>query len=211
VAFDAFTFDSKTRQLRRHGVEVHLTPKAFDLLTILIEEAPRVVPKPELHERLWTRTFVSEAALVGLVKQLRRALEDSDSGQPLIRTSHGVGYSFAAPLASLRGAEGASAWMIVGSRRIGLRPGEHIVGRDPTCTVCLDAAGVSRRHARLTIGLAAAHLEDLASKNGTTVGDIRLTTRITLRDGDLIRFGPVSAIFRSSGEGLSTETLGRNG
>ena len=96
--FDEFTLDVDRRQLSRLGVDVHLTPKAFDLLALLIDQAPRVVHKAELHERLWPGTFVSDATLVGLVKELRRALEARDSALPLIRTAHRVGYAFGGSL-----------------------------------------------------------------------------------------------------------------
>ena len=75
-------------RLLREGSDVHLTPKAFDLLAALIEAAPRVLPKRELHERLWPGGVVSDATLVGMVKELRRALGDQDSPAPLIRTVH---------------------------------------------------------------------------------------------------------------------------
>jgi DNA-binding response OmpR family regulator len=52
VRFGAFVIDSGRRQLTRNGVEVHLTPKAFDLLVLLVEESPRVIRKDELHARL---------------------------------------------------------------------------------------------------------------------------------------------------------------
>ena len=50
----------------------------------------------EIHDRLWPGVFVAEATLVGLVKELRRSLADHDRRSPIIRTSHGVGYAFAA-------------------------------------------------------------------------------------------------------------------
>jgi DNA-binding response OmpR family regulator len=72
--FATWTFDSDRRLVTEESGEVvHLTPKAFDLLTILIVEAPRVVRKDELHRRLWPGAFVSDATLVGLVKEIRRA------------------------------------------------------------------------------------------------------------------------------------------
>src|SRR6476660_5084206 len=43
VRFGAFTLNSDQRQLTREGEDVHLTPKAFDLLGLLVAEAPRVV------------------------------------------------------------------------------------------------------------------------------------------------------------------------
>ena len=96
LRFGLFTLDSDRRQLtHRESGELHLTPKAFDLLALLVAEAPRVVRKGELHERLWPGTFVSDATLVGLVKEIRRTLDDRDADAPLIRTAHGVGYAFA--------------------------------------------------------------------------------------------------------------------
>ena len=74
--FAGFILDSDRRQLLRDSAEVHLTPKAFDLLTLLVTEAPRVVSKPELHRHLWPTTFVSDTTLVGLVKELSTAFRN---------------------------------------------------------------------------------------------------------------------------------------
>src|SRR6187402_3734860 len=95
VRFGGFTLDAAQRQLRNQDGEVRLTPMAFNLLTVLATDAPRVVPKQELHERLWPDSYVSEATLTGLVKELRRAL-DAPGPSSYIRTAHGVGYAFAA-------------------------------------------------------------------------------------------------------------------
>src|SRR4051812_30845488 len=62
--FGAFALDSDLRQVTCEGREIHLTPKAFDLLTLLIADAGRVMTKKELHERLWPDSFVSDATLV---------------------------------------------------------------------------------------------------------------------------------------------------
>jgi DNA-binding winged helix-turn-helix (wHTH) protein len=69
---------------------VHLTPLAFTLLDLLIAEAPRVFTKEELHSRLWPDTFVSDAALTSLIKELRRALDDREA-RALIRTVNRIG------------------------------------------------------------------------------------------------------------------------
>src|SRR5215469_9939644 len=99
MRFNGFELAEEQRQLLKNGVEMHLTPKAFDLLALLVAETPRVVRKDELHQRLWPGTFVSDATLVGLIKELRRALEDRDERARLIRTAHGVGYAFAGRIA----------------------------------------------------------------------------------------------------------------
>ncbi len=208
VRFGGFELDSATRQLTRGGGEVHVTPKAFDLLALLADEAPRVVTKAELHERLWPGTFVSDATLVGLVKELRRALDDRDAQTPIIRTAHGVGYAMAAPVTreSIRRTP-TSHWVVVGGRRVALNVGPNVIGRDPAAAVCLDGAGVSRRHAQIVIGEHRAVLEDLGSKNGTTIGGDLVRGKVSLRDGDQIHVGPVLVLYHASASGISTETV----
>jgi DNA-binding winged helix-turn-helix (wHTH) protein len=212
IRFAAFTLDDVRRQLLRDGTAIHLTPKAYDLLALLASEAPRVVGKVELHERLWPGTFVADATLVGLVKEVRRALDDHDSDRPLIRTVHRVGYAFAAPFerAAPAATSTASYWLVLKGERLALHPGENIVGRDPAAGVWLDAAGVSRRHARIVVDAAGAQIEDLGSKNGTMVDDAPVGAPMALQDGNRIAFGSTVTLFRSSTGGMSTETHARD-
>ena len=206
--FGAFTLDSDRRQVTRDGEAIHLTPKAFDLLSQLVDEAPRVVRKNEIHERLWPGTFVSDATLVGLVKELRRALSDRDESAPILRTAHGVGYAFAVPLDQAPSRQPvACRWIMAGGRRVALSDGENIIGRDPTAVVFLDVAGVSRRHARIVVEAGDVLLEDLGSKNGTRIRGTSVTDRIALCDGDRIQVGPVLVIFHASASGMSTDTI----
>ena len=99
--FGSFALAIDSRRLTRAGADLHLTPKAFDLLALLVDAAPRVVPKAELHARLWPDTFVSDSTLVGLVKEVRRVLGDADADAPIVRTVARVGYAFAAPPATV--------------------------------------------------------------------------------------------------------------
>jgi DNA-binding winged helix-turn-helix (wHTH) protein len=208
--FGRFELDLDRRQLFSHGNEMHLTPKAFDLLALLVAEAPRVVRKDELHQRLWADTFVSDATLVGLIKEVRRALDDHDATSPIVRTAHGVGYAFAAELQRVATALPAvSRWIVAGSRRIQLAEGENVVGRDPTAVVQLDAAGISRRHARIIVSAAGVHIEDLGSKNGTMVNEKPVATSVPLHDGDRICIGAIVVVYHASTSGLSTETIVR--
>lgn len=205
--FGPFEFDADQRQLRRDGAEIHLTPKAFDLLGLLIEHAPRVIPKAELHRTMWPTTFVSDATLVGLIKELRRALGDRDRTAPIIRTVQRVGYAFCRALTG--SAAMLSRWIVVGGRRVPLTEGENTIGRDPLSTVWIDFASVSRHHARIVVGDSRAVLEDVGSKNGTTVGAEPLVGARELCDGDRLAFGSVDAVFFSSESGLPTVTQGQ--
>jgi DNA-binding winged helix-turn-helix (wHTH) protein len=204
--FGSFEIDLQRRQLRRGEQELHLTPKAFDLLSLLVDAAPRVVPKSELHQRLWPAGVVTDATLVGLVKEIRRVIEDVDPQAPLIRTAHRVGYAFDAPVTRTPQPPRLTHWLIVGERRIALVEGENIIGRDPDVNVWLDFATISRRHARLTVTSTGTVIEDLGSKNGTSVDGTRITTSQALRNGQQFTCGRIEMTYRESSVGLPTAT-----
>jgi DNA-binding winged helix-turn-helix (wHTH) protein len=202
VRFDAFTIDTDTRQLLAADGELHLSPKAFELLRILVENRPRALSKDELHEHLWPATFVSEVNLATLIAEIRDALGDDARKPRFIRTAHRFGYAFCASASDVR-ASGARAsktfcWLIIDGRRVPLHPGENILGRDPDEGIQLDSPTVSRRHARILINADAATIEDLESKNGTFLRGERLSAAAPLTNGDEIRAGSIVLRFRKS-------------
>ena len=69
VTFGGYCLDLGTRQLLHSKIEVRLSPKAFDLLHVLVENRTRAVSKAELHDRLWPGTFVTDANLTVLVAE----------------------------------------------------------------------------------------------------------------------------------------------
>lgn len=211
MRFGDFELDVEQRRLTRHGTDVHLTPMAFNLLALLVGEAPRVVPKQELHERLWPRTFVSEATLLGLVKELRRALDDREA-RVTIRTVNRVGYAFGAVLerqaAGRRRQSQTTHWLVLNGRHMTLNPGTNLIGRDPDAAVWLDTSRVSRRHAQIVIDQGGVRLEDLGSKNGTIVGNQRLDGPSLLRDGDRFTIGGLTLTYREATIGATTDTEG---
>jgi Tol biopolymer transport system component/DNA-binding winged helix-turn-helix (wHTH) protein len=94
IRFGTFTLDIETRQLTSAGREIHLEPKAFELLSALVLERPKALSKADLQERLWPGTFVSEANLSNLVAQIRAALGDPARASKFVRTAHRFGYAF---------------------------------------------------------------------------------------------------------------------
>ena len=143
-----------------------------------------------------------------MVKEVRRGLGDDHEGS-LIRTAHRVGYAFAGSIDA--GPDPAASavtthWLVVGSRRIALRNGANLIGRDPEATVWLDVLGVSRRHAQITLERGAATLEDLGSKNGTMLGDRPIHGRVALRNADRIQIASQLLILHESSHGMSTAT-----
>ena len=94
VRFGQFDLDSDTRQLVRAGEEVHLSPKAFAVLSVLLDRRPNVVAKADLFGEIWPDVFVVDGNLNVLVGEIRRALDDDPQSPRFIRTVHGVGYAF---------------------------------------------------------------------------------------------------------------------
>ncbi len=93
-----------------------------------------------------------------------------------------------------------SARLVMGGREIALASGASILGRLPEATLWIDSAGVSRRHARITVSEAGASIEDLGSTNGTYVNGERVSGERPLSDGDEIRLGPIEIVFRAPSE-----------
>jgi DNA-binding winged helix-turn-helix (wHTH) protein len=93
--FGDWTLDSEARELRCRGEAVHIAPKTFHLLELLIEYRQKALSRKELADLLWPSTFVSESSLATLVKELRVVLGDSARGSRFVRTVFGHGYAFA--------------------------------------------------------------------------------------------------------------------
>ena len=208
--FDPFVLDTGTRQLLRGSEAVELSPKAFDLLTVLLESRPLALGKQDLHARVWPSTFVSDTSLSTLVNEIRVALEDSARRPRFIRTVHGYGYAFcgnAEALASGRIAAGVRYWIRWEGREISLAEGVNLVGRDLGSAVKIDLPEVSRRHASITVASAHATIEDLGSRNGTFVGDEPVAAPRQLRDGNEIRLGTVVLTFHVAADGVTTQAI----
>ncbi len=97
-AFSDFYLDLGCRELRHGDEVVKLRGKVFDMLALLITHRDRVVCKDELVEHVWMGRNISETTVSSSVKELRRALGDSGKTQRLIKTVHGKGFRFVAPL-----------------------------------------------------------------------------------------------------------------
>jgi pSer/pThr/pTyr-binding forkhead associated (FHA) protein len=89
--------------------------------------------------------------------------------------------------------------------------GEHFVGRDPDVEVRLEAATVSRRHAKLVVRDDRAAIEDLGSKNGTWRAGDRVTSPTPLADGDSVHIGSVLLTFHVRTTATTTVTHVRSG
>lgn len=106
--FGAFRLDVGERLLLRDGASVPITPKAFDLLLVLVEQQGHLLEKEKLLKLVWPDTFVEEANLSYNISLIRKALGEAETGQKFIETVPKRGYRFAAEVREVT-AESASA------------------------------------------------------------------------------------------------------
>jgi DNA-binding winged helix-turn-helix (wHTH) protein len=211
--FDPFAVDIDARLLLRAGRPVHLSPKAFDLLAHLIAQRPRAIPRQELYDLLWPKTFVVDTNLPLLISEIRQALGDGE--HVVIRTVHRHGYAFAADARetskrSVRaeGRDEAPHLLVYGRIEFPLLPGENVVGRDVNASVRIASTVLSRRHAAITIDAAGATVRDLNSKNGTRVDGRPVDAPMQLHDGAVVSFGTIEVIYRRLAPDAATVTAG---
>jgi len=208
--FGRFVLDCETRELLRDGVEIRVSPKAFELLAMLVRNRTRAVSKAELLEKLWPSTFVEETNLASLAAEIRRALGDDASAPAFLRTIHRFGYRFVGDVAesdpTLVGRTVAKPCLIYENRTMILLEGANILGRAPDATIQCESSGVSRHHASVIVSRDGVTLQDLGSKNGTYLQHRRITSA-PLADGDEIRIGNATLTFRSEPPLAPTDTV----
>jgi DNA-binding winged helix-turn-helix (wHTH) protein len=209
--FGDCNLDGKSHTLRRKGHVIHLTPKAFELLKLLLERHPAVVSKQEIMEHLWPGTFVSEANIPNLIAEIREASGDSSDQPRYIRTVHRLGYAFYAKVNIVNedaqdSGRSSLFSLIIDGRESRLIEGDNIIGRGEKCQVIVNSSTVSRRHTRIRVGRDVALVSDLNSKNGTFVRGTRIQGLYHVKDGDEIQIGEIKMIFRQLDRTRPTKT-----
>jgi DNA-binding winged helix-turn-helix (wHTH) protein len=209
INFSEYSLDLATRQLLRGRTEIRISPKGFELLSLLVEHRTRAVSKAELHERLWPDTFVTDANLSVLIAELRAALHDRPGAPRFIRTVRGFGYGFCGDVSNVLETPDLPrrCWVVLHGREIALQEGDNIIGRDETATVPLNLPSVSRRHARIVVSPQHAVVEDLGSKNGTFLGNDRITQAVRLTDLDELQIGSARLLVRIMTADSPTESV----
>jgi DNA-binding winged helix-turn-helix (wHTH) protein len=210
VQFGDFTFDAETRELKRGATPVHLSPKAFRFLELLLENRPKALSKPDLQEKIWPNTFVSEENLASLAAEARDAIGEDGRSALFVRTVYGFGYAFSGEASDARQPATPTPprrhFLAEGKREYELAQGENVVGREVDAAVRIDDSTVSRHHARLLVEGPEVTVEDLDSKNGSFVEGKQLKAPRRLRSGDIVKFGSVVMTFRTISPDASTES-----
>lgn len=208
--FGEYMLDTATREVLREARSLHISPKALDLLQMLIEARPRALSKQEILDHVWAGTFISEGTLSVVVSELRNVLDDDPREPRFIRTVQRFGYAFCAEFELLpehSGAVEAAFRLLWGGREISLTPGKNLLGRSRESVAWIDDPSISRRHAVIEISADHVSIHDLGSRNGTFVDGRRINERETLKDGDPITLGRVPMVFRVFRDGGPTASV----
>ena len=91
---DDIVVEPRAHRLERAGVALQVEPKAYAVLTALLQQAGDVVSKDELLDAAWGHRHVTPGVLSRAISQLRRALGDCAARPHYIATVHSLGYRF---------------------------------------------------------------------------------------------------------------------
>lgn len=200
VRFGVFELDLRTGELRRKGVKVALQEQPFEVLAMLVAQPGELVTREALRRALWPESvFVGfDHGLNKAVGKIRDALGDLAESPRYVETLERRGYRFIAPAEPVASrteppppepGEGIVARLCWNGQSLPLAQGEHIIGRDLAAAIWLESPTVSRHHARLVVTASAVTVEDLGSRNGTSVNGRPADTRVLLVSGDEIMVG----------------------
>jgi TolB-like protein/Flp pilus assembly protein TadD len=94
--FGSFTLDLARRGLFRGEERISLTPKSFDALCVLVEQAGAAVDKTTLLTEVWSDVAVEENSLAKAISEIRKALGEQSAAPRFVATLPGHGYRFIA-------------------------------------------------------------------------------------------------------------------
>ena len=206
--------DSDTRELLSGNATLPLSPKALQLLLLLVQQRPRALSKAELYESLWPASFVVDANLVNLMAEIRAALGDDPHEPRFIRTVHRFGYAFCANATeepargSLPAGATPSFTLTWRGGKASLVDGTYVIGRESGVSIRIPSESISRKHLHIRVAGDTATIDDLGSKNGTFLRGERVTGREALTDGDTFVVGSVRVKFHVIIATRSTRTVG---
>jgi two-component system KDP operon response regulator KdpE len=96
VEADGLRVDLAARVVSREGRDIHLTPKEFDLLRVLVRDRGKLVTHRALLKEVWGVAYQEDTQTLRVhIANLRRKIEADPASPKLIRTDPGIGYRFA--------------------------------------------------------------------------------------------------------------------
>lgn len=96
--FGSFALDPDRGDLCRNGVSMPIERQVWDLLHLFVANADRLISRDEIVARVWGGRAISDAAIDSRISSLRKLLGDDGRRQESLKTAHGRGFRFVAPV-----------------------------------------------------------------------------------------------------------------
>ena len=96
--FAGLSIHEQTREVKRDGVSIELTPREFDLLLHLLKHPNQVLSREQLLDAVWGYDYYGDTNVVDVYIRYVRKKIDNGRKQSLIQTVRGVGYALKEPV-----------------------------------------------------------------------------------------------------------------
>ncbi len=101
IAVGDIVLDRTARQVWRAGRLIEMSPREYDLLCVLMENAGRPVSRQQLLDQVWGKGWIGDRRSLNVhIYWLRQKLEDDPAAPRYIQTVRGYGYRFTDPTTS---------------------------------------------------------------------------------------------------------------
>ncbi|MEO6390520.1 MAG: alpha/beta fold hydrolase, partial [Pyrinomonadaceae bacterium] len=185
--FAGFRIDGSERFLSFAGQTIPLTPKVFDTLLLLVENAGKVVSKERMLDEVWEGSFVEENNLAQNISILRRVLGEQVEGLRFIETVSKRGYRFVAEVAPM-GNQGSDLVLRERTRARIVIEEEDDDEFDPTIHLFESSDGVYSANSPAVKPLAVLAVAPIPETKYAISGDVNIAYQVI---GD----GPIDLVF----------------
>ena len=94
LSFGRFTIDFNSEKLFDEKEEIKLKSMEVKLLSYLVQNKNRLIPKEELFRKVWADSFAGDGTLNVHIRKIREKIEDNPNEPRYIKTVWGTGYIF---------------------------------------------------------------------------------------------------------------------
>lgn len=92
IAYADLSVNLNLREVARNNIAIKLSPKEYNLLLYMLENAEKVITRVEIAEKVWNTHFDTGTNFIDVYINYLRKKIDKDFGKKLIHTKPGVGF-----------------------------------------------------------------------------------------------------------------------
>ena len=92
ITYADLSVNLNLREVTRNNIAIKLSPKEYNLLLYMLENAEKVITRVEIAEKVWNTHFDTGSNFIDVYINYLRKKIDKDFGKKLIHTKPGVGF-----------------------------------------------------------------------------------------------------------------------